>query len=94
MRQNKEMQALILRLGLEFNLVCADTSSRINLLSKFSVLFQFKAISNFAQTLMFHVALFEDQGSVLLHFSTPLLSLLVCLGLNLDFLYRHKLFAL
>ena len=38
MRQDKEVKALVLRLGLKLNLVCCNTPCRVNLLGKLPVL--------------------------------------------------------
>lgn len=92
MHKDEEVQAVIARLYLEFD-VFAKASGWVNLLAKLLVLFELEAVSDLAQAFVFDVALFEDDWGVLFHLLAALRPLVVAFLLNPDFFDREHLFT-
>ena len=91
MDQYEQVHAVISLLSLELDFI--PSSRRVNLTSQLWILFKLKRISNFTETFVFDVALFEYEWCILFHTTLLFHFLPGSIYLNLDFFSRHDFFT-
>jgi len=73
--------------------ICTDSTGGVDLTGELLVLLKFESVCYLAQAFMFHVALFKDEWSVLLHSFAPLGALARLVLIDFYLLNRHQFFA-